>query len=72
MQMAFAAKQTKYNYLVNNAQADVIANKKLISKLFVRCLSEDKRRNEGKKNSIDFLVQIIPYKRQNLINPTKH
>ena len=58
--MAFAAKQTKYNYLVNNAQADVIANKKIISKLFVRYLSEDKRRNEGKKNSIDFLVQIIP------------
>ena len=32
-----------------------IAKEKLISKLSVRRFSGDKRRNEGKKNLIDFL-----------------
>ena len=35
-----------------------IANKKLISKLFVRHSSGDKRRNDGKKNSIDFVIKL--------------
>ena len=35
-----------------------IANKKLISKLFVRHSSGDKRRNERKKNLIDFVIKL--------------
>ena len=41
-------------FIVQNLK---IAKKKLISKLFVRHSSGDKRRNEG-KNSIDFLVKL--------------
>ena len=37
---------------------DKIANKKLISKLFVRHSSGDKRRNEGMKISIDFVIKL--------------
>ena len=33
-------------------------NKKLISKFFVRYSSGDKRRNEGKKNSINFVIKL--------------
>ena len=36
----------------------IIANKKLISKLFVRCLSGDKRRNEGKKILVGFVIKL--------------
>ena len=35
-----------------------VANKKLISKLFVRHSSGDIRRNEVKKNSIDFVIKL--------------
>ena len=35
-----------------------IANKKLISKLFVRHSSGDKRWNKGNKNSIDFVIKL--------------
>ena len=35
----------------------MIANKKLISKLFVQHSSGDKCWNEGKKNSIDFVTK---------------
>ena len=36
----------------------LIANKKLISKLFIGHSSGDKRRNEGKKNSINFVIKL--------------
>ena len=35
-----------------------IFNKNLISKLFVRHFSGNKRQNEEKKNSIDFLIKL--------------
>ena len=35
-----------------------MANKKLISKLFVRHSSGDNHRNKGKENSIDFLIKL--------------
>ena len=36
----------------------LVAKKKLISKLFVRHSSGDKRWNEGKKNFIDFVIKL--------------
>ena len=42
-------------FMVQNLK---IADKKLISKLFVRHSSGDKRRNEGKKSSIDFFIKL--------------
>ena len=38
-----------------------MANKKFISKLFVRHSLEDKCWNEGKKNSIDFVIKLNEY-----------
>ena len=36
----------------------LVAKKKLISKLFVRHSSGDKRWNEGKKNFINFVIKL--------------